>query len=80
MGKENFTAMQIMNSLSVSGMEIVPKIVTGGTGSSGGVDALIGLTMLDKLGAFPKKDEIILAEEKKNNSSDKNEEKKEENK
>jgi uncharacterized membrane protein YqiK len=52
LGKDNFTRMQIMESLSESNLEIVPKIVMGGNGSNadGGVAALIGVTMLKQLG------------------------------
>lgn len=52
MGQSNFTAMQIMDRLAASGMEIVPKIVSGG-GSEGNISALIGIELLKKLGAFP---------------------------
>lgn len=54
MGEDNFTSMQIMKSLSESGIEIVPKIVSGGNGSDGNVSTLVGLEVLKSLGAFPK--------------------------
>lgn len=52
MGKENFTSMQIMKSLSDSGVEIVPKIVSGSNGD-GNVGTLVGLEVLKALGALP---------------------------
>lgn len=55
MGKDNFTSLQIMDKLSESGMAIVPQIVSGGGG--GNVESLLGLQLLDKLGALPKKGE-----------------------
>lgn len=56
MGKENFTSMQIMEFLSKSGMDIVPKIVSGGgSGTGDNVGALVGITLLKELGALPKK-------------------------
>lgn len=51
MGQENFTAMKIMTALSTSGVDIVPKIVSGAGGD--GVNSLVGITLLKELGAFP---------------------------
>lgn len=66
MGKENFTAMQIMKELAESGIDIVPKIITGGNDTAGSnVGALMGLTLLKELGAFPKNEETAQTTKKK---------------
>ncbi len=70
MGKENFTAMQIMSSLSESGMPIVPQIVSGGSGD-GNIGSLVGITILEKLGAFPKNAENPVIPNNKKEEEDK---------
>lgn len=51
MGADNFTRMQVMESLSESGISIVPTIVGGGGDSN--ISSLVGLQLLEKLGALP---------------------------
>lgn len=82
MGQGNFTAMQIAKSLAEGNMEIVPKIVSGGGSSTdSNVGALIGLHLLDKLGAMPPQAPVVenVTEKKddlKNSSSTSSEEEK----
>ncbi len=50
MGKENFTTFKVTEEIGKSGIKLMPDLlITGGNGSSNGVDGLMGLQMLEML-------------------------------
>jgi uncharacterized membrane protein YqiK len=51
MGKENFTTFKVTEEIGKNGVKIMPDMLIGGQGGSGGaIDGLLGLQILDMMG------------------------------